>query len=264
MPSCAAAAPRGRKRIALMRRAGLRGRTPKRWRKTTIPDPGRHHAGRSDPPGLHRRRQQAQRPLVRRHLLHRHLGRLAAPGRDRRRLLARRRLRHGRSPAQRARRRRPGERGRRPPPRPLDALPQRQGAASVVIAGPCSLQAGDEPGAPVIKTSIRLAISLRTIGLGSLPSRSVSAASVRGSSGARSAAISATARRVARVAAGEPRKRFIMHGSGRLDESRGHARPAAVQAPGTEGARVSHVRIRQGRDPRARPGSRAARTGARR
>jgi hypothetical protein len=30
----------GRKRIArLMRAAGLRGRTPRRWRKTTVPDP---------------------------------------------------------------------------------------------------------------------------------------------------------------------------------------------------------------------------------
>jgi putative transposase len=30
----------GRKRVArLMRAAGLRGKTPKRWRKTTIPDP---------------------------------------------------------------------------------------------------------------------------------------------------------------------------------------------------------------------------------
>jgi putative transposase len=32
----------GRKRVArLMRTAGLRGKTAKRWRKTTVPDPGR-------------------------------------------------------------------------------------------------------------------------------------------------------------------------------------------------------------------------------
>jgi transposase InsO family protein len=38
----------GRKRIARLMRAGrIRGRAPKRWRKTTIPDPA---AGRPDPP----------------------------------------------------------------------------------------------------------------------------------------------------------------------------------------------------------------------
>jgi transposase InsO family protein len=44
-----------RKRVArLMRRAGLRGKAPKRWRKTTVPDPAAAARGGPDPPRLHR------------------------------------------------------------------------------------------------------------------------------------------------------------------------------------------------------------------
>ena len=65
-----------RKRVArLMRAAGLRGKTPKRWRRTTIPDPSA-----TVPPDLIRRdfavdAADDQHPLVRRHHLHPHLGR---------------------------------------------------------------------------------------------------------------------------------------------------------------------------------------------
>ncbi len=82
------------------------------------PRPGRRGAGRPDPPGLHRRRLQAQHPLVRRHHLHRHLGRLALPGHGHRhRLPPGRRLRPRGPPAHRADRRRPVQRGRGPGPR---------------------------------------------------------------------------------------------------------------------------------------------------
>ena len=43
------------------------------------PGPGRRRAGGPDPPGLHRRRLQAEHPLVRRHHLHPDLGGLALP-----------------------------------------------------------------------------------------------------------------------------------------------------------------------------------------
>ena len=43
------------------------------------PGPGGRRPGRCDPPGLHRRRGQDQHPVVRRHHLPRHLGRLAVP-----------------------------------------------------------------------------------------------------------------------------------------------------------------------------------------
>jgi transposase InsO family protein len=47
----------GRKRVArLMRQAQIVGRAPKRWKRTTIPDPCRRRPGGPDPPGLHRRR----------------------------------------------------------------------------------------------------------------------------------------------------------------------------------------------------------------
>ena len=63
---------------------------------------GRGPRGR-DPPGLHRRRIQDQPAVVRRHHLHRHLGRLAlSRDRDRHRLAPRRGIRPGRSPAHRA------------------------------------------------------------------------------------------------------------------------------------------------------------------
>ena len=60
----------GRKRVArIMRASGLRGRAAKRWKKTTIADPGRGRAGRQDPPRLHRGRRADEQPLVRRHHL---------------------------------------------------------------------------------------------------------------------------------------------------------------------------------------------------
>jgi hypothetical protein len=55
-----------RKRVArLMRQAGRQGLAAKRWKKTTIADPG-HGESRPDPARLHRRLLQAQHPLVRR------------------------------------------------------------------------------------------------------------------------------------------------------------------------------------------------------
>ena len=69
-----------RKRIArLMRQAGLAGRAPRRWKKTTIPDPAAAARGRCDPPGLHHRRRQGQPAAVWRHHLPGHLGRVALP-----------------------------------------------------------------------------------------------------------------------------------------------------------------------------------------
>jgi hypothetical protein len=104
-----------RKRVArLMRQRGLRGRTPRRWKKTTIPGPGGRGPGRCDPPGLHHRRVEAQPAVVRRYHLHRDLGGLAVPGhRHRYRLPPGRRVRPGRSPAHGAARRCAGQRGRR-------------------------------------------------------------------------------------------------------------------------------------------------------
>ena len=86
----------GRKRVArLMRAAGLRGRTPRRWRTTTVPDPAADRPRGPDPPRLRHRRRRGQHPLVRRHHLHPHLGRLAVPGhRHRPRLAPRRRVGH--------------------------------------------------------------------------------------------------------------------------------------------------------------------------
>jgi transposase InsO family protein len=71
----------GRKRVArLMRATGLHGRTPRRFKRTTISDPAA--AGRAD---LIRRdvavdRCGGQYPLVRRHHLPLDLGRVAVPG----------------------------------------------------------------------------------------------------------------------------------------------------------------------------------------
>ena len=107
----------GRKRAArLMRRAGIRGRAPKRWKKTTVADPAA--AARADPVRRDFTADAARSSaVVRGHHLHRDLGGVAVPiHRHRHRLPPRRRLRDRRSPAHRAGRRCAGQRGRRPQP----------------------------------------------------------------------------------------------------------------------------------------------------
>lgn len=71
--------PHGHKRVArLMRAAGLAGKSPRRWRTTTIPDP---NAGKrpdlvvTSPPT-----RRGRYPLVRRHQLHQHVAGLAVSG----------------------------------------------------------------------------------------------------------------------------------------------------------------------------------------
>ena len=76
--------PVSRKRVArLMRAAGLAGRPPRRFRRTTIPDPKVQLDG-PGPAQFHRQRTGPE--VVRRHHLHPHLGRLAVPGGHHRRV----------------------------------------------------------------------------------------------------------------------------------------------------------------------------------
>ena len=115
-----------RKRVArLMRQAGLAGPAPRRWKKTTIPDPAA--AARAD---AIRRDFSTDAARINQRwcgditYLATWEGWLYHHGR-RHCLAPRRRVRPGRSPAHRARRRCPGQRGRRPRPRSRSDLPLR-------------------------------------------------------------------------------------------------------------------------------------------
>jgi transposase InsO family protein len=69
-----------RKRAArLMRAGGLQGQGGEAVEEDHDPGPRRRGAGGPDPAGLHRRRIEDRHPLVRRHHLYPHLGRVALP-----------------------------------------------------------------------------------------------------------------------------------------------------------------------------------------
>ncbi len=55
-------------------------RAPQRWRTTTVPDPAAALPSGPDPSGLRHRHRGPRHPLVRRHHLHPHRGRVALPG----------------------------------------------------------------------------------------------------------------------------------------------------------------------------------------
>ena len=133
----------GRKRVArIMRKKGLVGRCPKRWRKTTEQDPDAMSHGRGSHLSGVRARRGDRPALVRRHHLRLDLGRMDVPGhRHRHRLPPRRGLGHGRPPPRRTGLRRP-ERRRDPTPAAARGdLPLRPGmpstpARSSVISPP--------------------------------------------------------------------------------------------------------------------------------